>query len=282
MRRRSRTSIRPNGNRPSPPRSTGSRPGCSPARRRGTKRCSSTTRPTTCSTGSSIGPTALPTRPAPRTPTGPPSSSGEEAIRAIGGAHLILRTSWLYGGRGNNFLMTMLDLVDAGRPISVVSDQFGGADVDPLGGLRHRPDPGPWRVWPGPAWMRERFGTYHPLHGGRGGAVGTSSRRAILERYGEGDCELAPPVHVGIPGERGPARERGARLRGDPPEVRHRPRRLAHPPWSGSWRRYGRCGRSAGGLGGGPVCAAEPGEAGIDRPGAVAVAVAAGGEREPP
>ena len=50
---------------------------------------------------------------------------GEDAIRAIGGPHLILRTSWLYGSRGNNFLMTVLDLVDAGRPISVVSDQFG-------------------------------------------------------------------------------------------------------------------------------------------------------------
>ncbi len=36
--------------------------------------------------------------------------AGEEAIVAAGGAHLIFRTSWVYGARGRNFALTMLGL----------------------------------------------------------------------------------------------------------------------------------------------------------------------------
>ncbi|RAR60614.1 dTDP-4-dehydrorhamnose reductase [Paraburkholderia unamae] len=50
---------------------------------------------------------------------------GEQAIAASGCAHLILRTSWVYGRRGKNFLLTMLKL-GAERPeLRVVADQFG-------------------------------------------------------------------------------------------------------------------------------------------------------------
>lgn len=50
---------------------------------------------------------------------------GEQAIAAIGCAHLILRTSWVYGRRGKNFLLTMLKL-GAERPeLKVVADQIG-------------------------------------------------------------------------------------------------------------------------------------------------------------
>ena len=51
--------------------------------------------------------------------------AGEQAIGAVGVAHLIFRTSWVYGARGKNFLLTMLRL-GAERPeLKVVADQFG-------------------------------------------------------------------------------------------------------------------------------------------------------------
>lgn len=64
-------------------------------------------------------------------PTGPTNVygrsklAGEEAIRASNCAHLILRTSWVYGARGKNFLNTMLRLADTMPQLRVVDDQIG-------------------------------------------------------------------------------------------------------------------------------------------------------------
>jgi dTDP-4-dehydrorhamnose reductase len=57
---------------------------------------------------------------------------GEEAIRASGCKHLILRTSWLYGRHGNNFLKTMLRVAAERSELRIVADQIGaptGADL---------------------------------------------------------------------------------------------------------------------------------------------------------
>ncbi|MDH0646292.1 dTDP-4-dehydrorhamnose reductase [Pseudomonas sp. GD03858] len=51
--------------------------------------------------------------------------AGEEAIRESGCAHLILRTSWVYAARGNNFAKTMLRLAQERETLSVIDDQFG-------------------------------------------------------------------------------------------------------------------------------------------------------------
>ncbi len=50
---------------------------------------------------------------------------GENAIAAIGGPHLIFRTSWVYGLRGGNFLLTMLRLAAEREELRVVADQSG-------------------------------------------------------------------------------------------------------------------------------------------------------------
>ncbi|MGB4075996.1 dTDP-4-dehydrorhamnose reductase [Pseudomonas sp.] len=51
--------------------------------------------------------------------------AGEQAIQAVGGAHLILRTSWVYSLHGRNFLLTMQRLLQERESLSVVADQIG-------------------------------------------------------------------------------------------------------------------------------------------------------------
>ena len=51
--------------------------------------------------------------------------AGEQAIAQAGIAHLIFRTSWVYGMRGSNFLLTMLRLARERPQLRVVADQVG-------------------------------------------------------------------------------------------------------------------------------------------------------------
>ena len=51
--------------------------------------------------------------------------AGEQAIAAVGGQYLILRTSWVYSNQGKNFLLTMQRLLQEKPQMRIVADQIG-------------------------------------------------------------------------------------------------------------------------------------------------------------
>jgi dTDP-4-dehydrorhamnose reductase len=69
---------------------------------------------------------------APMSVYGRTKAHGEQQVRQAGGAHLILRTSWVYAARGGNFAKSMLRLAAERELLKVVNDQIGaptGADL---------------------------------------------------------------------------------------------------------------------------------------------------------
>ncbi len=101
-------------------------------------------------------------------PTGPinvygaTKLAGEQAIRDAGIAHLILRTSWVYGMRGKNFLLTMLRLAQERDELRVVVDQHGAPTwcrtiADTTAHMVAQSMVSPLA----PQWWQERSGVYH-------------------------------------------------------------------------------------------------------------------------
>jgi len=52
-------------------------------------------------------------------------AAGESALRSVLTEHIILRTAWLYGSHGHNFVKTIMKLSREQEAIRVVSDQYG-------------------------------------------------------------------------------------------------------------------------------------------------------------
>jgi dTDP-4-dehydrorhamnose reductase len=75
--------------------------------------------------GSGTAPWQEDDTPAPLSTYGASKLAGEAAIRRAGGAHLIVRTSWVYSSQGKNFLLTIARLAAERKELRVVSDQYG-------------------------------------------------------------------------------------------------------------------------------------------------------------
>jgi len=117
--------------------------------------------------------------PSPLNVYGQTKLEGEQAVQSGGGPYLILRTSWLYGARGNNFLSTIMKLARRQSELRIVDDQTGAptwarqvaeataqilAQAAPLGR----------------GWLEERAGVYHLTAAGSTTWFGFA--RAILGR----------------------------------------------------------------------------------------------------
>ncbi len=75
--------------------------------------------------GAKPGPYLENDTPCPVNAYGESKLGGEREIRRSGAAHLIVRTAWLYGHAGGNFVETMLRLAGERERLSVVDDQLG-------------------------------------------------------------------------------------------------------------------------------------------------------------
>lgn len=114
--------------------------------------------------------------------------AGEQALAEVCGRYVTLRTSWVYGARGHNFLRTMLRLGSERDVLCVVDDQEGApTSVDALAGttaaiVTQLQDTR------GSEWR----GIYHATCGGRASWCGFA--QAILSRAAKQSGETWAPV----------------------------------------------------------------------------------------
>lgn len=127
--------------------------------------------------------------PAPLSAYGRSKLAGEQAITEVGGAHLILRCSWVYGLTGRNFLLTMLKLAESRAALSIVDDQIGAptwsrtiADAT-AAIIRNAGEP---------AQLATCSGIYHVCAGGHTSWFGFA--QAIFAQAAAGRCPTLHPI----------------------------------------------------------------------------------------
>lgn len=75
--------------------------------------------------GTNDGEYAVDAEPNPKNEYGRAKLAGEEAVQAYASKHYIIRTSWVFGEYGQNFVFTMQRLAKTHSTLTVVSDQHG-------------------------------------------------------------------------------------------------------------------------------------------------------------
>lgn len=105
----------------------------------------------------------------PRSAYGRTKRDGEDAVKRALARHLIIRTAWLYGAGGKNFVYTMLRLMNEREEIGVVADQYGlptyAPDLAAAIVAAIRDDTGGWGTYhytnaPGPGEERRGISWY--------------------------------------------------------------------------------------------------------------------------
>ncbi|WP_295387052.1 dTDP-4-dehydrorhamnose reductase [uncultured Thiodictyon sp.] len=112
---------------------------------------------------------------------------GELALLESGAPCLIFRTSWVYGARGANFLLTMLRLLKEKDELRIVDDQVGSPTWSRM--LAEMTGLVLYRVLRGDLDLKQVGGLYHLTGAGEVSWFGFAE--AILERAGL-ECRLLP------------------------------------------------------------------------------------------
>jgi dTDP-4-dehydrorhamnose reductase len=115
---------------------------------------------------------------APLSVYGRTKAAGEAAVRAATARHIILRTSWIYGEFGNNFLKTVLRLAQDRDELRIVCDQRGcpTSTRDIADAI--------FRIAPMVADEPSLYGTYHFA------GAGTTSWHGFATRIVEAQAEI--------------------------------------------------------------------------------------------
>jgi dTDP-4-dehydrorhamnose reductase len=125
--------------------------------------------------------------PVPQNVYGETKLGGEQALLDSGAPALVFRTSWVYGARGANFLLTMLRLFKEKDELRIVDDQIGSPTWSRM--LAEMTALVLYRVLRGDLDLKEVGGLYHLTGSGQVSWYGFAS--AILARAGQ-NCRLIP------------------------------------------------------------------------------------------
>ncbi len=114
----------------------------------------------------------------PRSVYGRSKAAGEQLVRTTLPEHHVVRTAWVCGAHGRNFVTTMLSLADRGGPVRVVDDQFGSPTftADLAVALRELA-------------VSDRYGTWHRTNAGQASWFDLAA--ATFELAGR-DVDLGP------------------------------------------------------------------------------------------
>lgn len=145
--------------------------------------------------GSKNGPYTENDEPCPVNAYGHSKLAGERALQAAGIPHLIFRTSWVYGARGRNFLLTVKRLAQERNELRIVADQYGTptwcriiaeATAHAIATLN-----GPDRVLRRDQWQ-ELGGIYHLT--AQGQTTWHGFAQAIVASLGDGKKPVVTPI----------------------------------------------------------------------------------------